>query len=405
MPATLDRRRPTTPAIRDLHALVESYAIRGENGGSLRIDEENGIIYGVKLGGRFSENCHGIRGVTEGTEYKPAAYKGALSLYEGAKVYVKHARKPADSANRGPFESMGVIRNARYDEQSDCPRGDFHYKKTHPNTAELIEDVKRGMGTFGFSHHIPPGGYVGRVQNGRLVIEQIKEIKSVDLVDDPATTRNLWESTTVATTFKAILESHLTKVSKARQAIGKKLLEDASMPADVMDAPVEDAGGEPDDMLWQGFVSACTAILNGDGSAKEKGKKITEYLTAHEKLMGKAEPKEEPETPAATEEDEDDGEPDEKKDAKESKEVKKLRAENACLKAGVEATPELLEALSLLDTDAKRTKLLESVAPKAGAPAKPASKAKSSGPGAKPIQESKESKVPSGKSFAESLRA
>lgn len=381
-------------------ALVESYTLGGQADSSLRIDEENGIIFGVKLGGRFSPNCHGIRGVTEGTEYKASAYKEALALYEGAKVFIKHSRGQSARDDRDPFEYMGVIRNARYDDASDCPRGDFHYKKTHPRTPELLEDIKRGMGGFGFSHHIPPGGYTGRVVNGKLIVEKINEIKSVDLVNDPATTRNLWEARSVSTTFKAILESRLPKLSSARRSHANRLLEDDSMPGDVMDAPVEEPSTDPDQALKDGFRAAILAVLDDDSmDVNAKKKKIGELLATEEKLTGDEEP------PAATEEDEGDegdGEPDES--AKESKEVRKLRAENACLKAGVEAKPALVKALALLESEDDRRALIE--ATKAGATKTGGGgKAKSSGPG-RSIQESNQgsSKVPEGSKFSASIR-
>jgi hypothetical protein len=402
MSATLTRRQSRA----HLSApLVESYAL--DLGTDRRIDEDAGVIYGVKLCGRFSENSHGFPGVTEGTEYTREALKGAVPLYEGAKVYLRHLQrnKPADG-QRGPFDYIGVIRNARYDDKSDCPRGDLHYRKTHPDSAQLVEDVKRDMGGFGLSHHVPPGKFSHVVKSGRLVINRITAVKSVDLVDDPATTRTLFESRAMPTTLRALLESRLAKLSPARRAVAQALLEDdlpgMDAPVDApMDAPADaDAGGDPEDQLWQGFLAACTSILSGEGTAKEKGKKITEYLAAHEKLTGSSEPKAEPEAPAATEEDEtpDDKEKKDDETVKESKEVRKLRAENACLKAGVEATPALVKALGLLESDAERTALLTGYKPAATI------KPKSGVPAPKGGKSLTESKVPAGAAFLSSIR-
>lgn len=394
------------PKIGDLHDrydLSESYAIKGENGSPLKIDKEAGIIYGVKLGGRFSDNCHGIPGVSEGTEYKAQAYRQALPLYEGVKVYAKHLPRKGQAAqsDRGPFEYLGVIKNARYDEAADCPRGDFHYRKSHPDAASLVEDVERGMGGFGFSHHIPPGQYVGKVINGRLVIESIKQIKSVDLVDGPATTRNLWESRTVEKTFKEILEGWVAKKSAPRKAVAAALLEDDSIP---LDAPMMavDTGenAEPDDLLLKGFKSAIDAVWgqyeSGELDAASAIKAISKYIKAHAKLTAEEEPEPEPEE-------------DDPPEPKESKEVARLRSENACLKAGVKPTPALVKALGLLESQADREALLVGYKPEPTTPAKPgATKPRSTGPGA-PTRPANgkaltEQKLPTGDAFVASIR-
>lgn len=397
MSATATRRRPALPKIADLTELVESYSIRNEGESPLRIDEDQAIIYGVKLGGRFSSNCHGIKDVTAGTEYKAAAYKSALSLYEGRKVYIKHSRSQK-GGDRGPFEYMGVIRNARYDDAADCPRGDFHYRKTHPETPSLLEDIKRGLGGFGFSHHIPPGGFTGQVVNGRLVVESIKEIKSVDLVDDPATTRNLWEhrerGKTMATTFKAILESWIADKSPARKAVADRLLEDGEAPA--MDAPVdtpapEEPPSDPEDELWNGFMSAIIAIINGDGSAADKAKQVAKYLKAHEKLTQAPEPTEADAEPPA----------DDSGGTKESRETHELKARIACLEHGIKSpTPALLKALTLLDSDIDRKALIEQTRQANTAPAR---KPTSGGPPRQPSRTTGQT-IPTGDAFRRSIK-
>jgi hypothetical protein len=364
MPATATRRAAAPPRVE----LVEGYAA----GPGLKIDKEAAVIYGVKLGGRFSPNCHKIKGVTEGTEYTPAAYKGALGLYENRKVYPEHA--PPDK--RGPFDYLGVIRNARYDDAADCPRGDFHYRKSHPHAAQLVEDVERGMGGFGFSHHIPHGGYKGRVLGRRFVVESITDIKSVDLVADPATTRNLWEhrEPTVPTTFKALLEKWVADKSANRKAVARDLLEDdapaMTAPVDAPDANGNGEAGDPEDELWSGFQSAIVAIINGDGTAEEKGRQVAKYLKAHEKLTQDKPAEDKPPEDKPADKPADDS-------AKESVEVRTLRAENACLKEGVKPSPTLLKALVALDTDADRKALLEE-AKAAGQPT-PAPKKPTSG--------------------------
>lgn len=397
MPATATkRRRPATPQIADLKPLVESYTLARA---PLKIDKDAGVIYGVKLGGLESHNTHGIPGVTKGTKYQPQAYKGALPLYEGLKVFPRHLARPGQKeSDRGPFDYIGVIRDARWDSASNCPRGDFHYVKSHPNAPQLLEDVERGMGGFGFSHHVPPGGFRGKVEGGWLIVNEIREIKSVDLVNDPATTRNLWESQeqTVNTTFKAILEEWAKDKSAARQAVATALLEDDAPAA--MDAPVaapepEDAASQdPDDLLWAGFTAAIIAIINGDGSAADKAKQVGKYLKAHEKLTAAPEPKA------------DDAGGDDDAEPKESKETHELKARIACLEAGMKnPSPALLEALTHASTDANRKALIEEFK-KVQTPA-PTRRPTSSAPG-RPTNgpPANGGKVPTGDAFRRSIR-
>ncbi len=343
------------------HDLVESYAVAPNGAKLLQIDKDAGVIYGVKLGGLESPNTHGIPGVTKGTKYKASCYQNCLPLYEGRKVYPQHAvRGGKQVLHRGPFDYIGVIRNPRWDAEANCPRGDFHYVKSHPNTPQLVEDVERGMGGFGFSHHVAAGGFKGKVEDGWLVVESISKLKSVDLVDDPATTRNLWEGrestvaeTATALTLRVILEDWVADKSNARKAVAKALLEDdASAP---MDAPVAPPDGDastdanPEDELWQGFMSAIMAIINGDDSASDKAKQIGKYLKAHEKLTSAKEP-------SASDDDADSG----PKESRESRETHELKAKLACLEKGVKNPPAtLLKALTLLDTDADRKALIE----------------------------------------------
>jgi len=192
MPVAIPARRPFVVIV--ARPLIESYQVRVG-----RLDKEAGIAYGCKLCGRFSDNCHDVPGVTRGTEYSARALRDAVPVYEGRKVFLKHAAR-GKSGDRGPFDYFGVVRNVRYDPASECPRGNLHYKRTHPSAREFEEAIDRDMVRFGFSHHIPAGGYTAEVRGGRLVVTAITAVSSVDLVNDPATTKTLWESRSEPTT-------------------------------------------------------------------------------------------------------------------------------------------------------------------------------------------------------------
>jgi hypothetical protein len=179
MPATFTRRTGYRP-------LFEQALTTGPK---LKVDTEAGIIYGVRVLGRYSGNNRD--GSTEGSEYPPATQRAALRLIEGAQVKVDHpVDRTRPSAPRDCDETLGVLRNAIV--EGDETRADLHYYKNHPMADRVVEDVQRGLGQCGLS--INAAVAEGRVINGVYVVEEIAEIRSVDLVDRPATNRNLWES-------------------------------------------------------------------------------------------------------------------------------------------------------------------------------------------------------------------
>jgi hypothetical protein len=335
-------------------AITESYSL-ADCPAPLRVDQEAGIIFGVKVVGRTSRNNHGRPGVTEGTEYTLDAFRNAVHLYEGVSVYTNHpsVQDRARGNNRDVRESIGVIRNPRLD--GDSIRGDLHYKKSHSFTPEIVEDVQRSLGTMALSHNAMPGRE--RVANGKLIIESIESVNSVDLVDKGGTNTNLWESHTVAKTFKTVLESFVSHKSKAHKAVARRVLEMDDTPTD---APM-DAGGEssPEDQLLSGFEAAITAIFRGDGDAKSKIKKIAAYIKAHDSLTSDEEP-------VVDDGDaDDDGVPDSVDDkVSESlkREIKTLKAREACRELceseDVKPSAVLLKSLMLLESTDERKQLL-----------------------------------------------
>lgn len=111
----------------------------------------------------------------------------------------------------------------------------------------------------------------------------------------------------------------------------------------VMEGPVETADdGDADDALWGGFQAAIQKVLdsykNGECDAKECGKKIADWVKAHEKLAGTDEPEE-------AEESEEDDDSAEKKD----KEKMESEQELAALR-GEKKVRELCESLSFTPT-------------------------------------------------------
>lgn len=156
--------------------------IRESEKGFDRIDTEAGVIYGVKVLGPKSRN---------GRIYEDAAIRRAVPMYEGVTVNLNHQRIESGSRavpDRQIQDRWGVLRNARYADGSVY--ADLHYLKNHPMTPQLIEAADRFPDTFGLSHDAAGDEQV--IDGERRVIE-LFEIRSVDVVAEPATNNGLFE--------------------------------------------------------------------------------------------------------------------------------------------------------------------------------------------------------------------
>jgi hypothetical protein len=174
--------------------------IRESQSGYERIDKDAGIIYGVKVLGPQSRN---------GRVYEAEAIANALPLYEGVSVNLNHQRiepKAQVQQDRRIEDRWGVLKNARLKDGSIY--ADLHYLKTHPATPQLIEAAERFPETFGLSHDAAGDEQV--IDGERRVVE-LFEIRSVDVVADPATNDGLFESYQPAETNVSAMEARLQR--------------------------------------------------------------------------------------------------------------------------------------------------------------------------------------------------
>ncbi len=144
-----------------------------------KVDKENGVVEGVKILGTKSRNNR---------LYPFETLRAAAPLYENAKVNVNHPDGPADEARKYQ-DRVGSIKNVKL--EKDGLYGDFHFNPKHPLAEQLIWDAERAPENLGFSHNVEA---VVRVENGTQIVEEIKRVRSVDVVADPATTDGLFES-------------------------------------------------------------------------------------------------------------------------------------------------------------------------------------------------------------------
>ena len=252
--------------------------IRESQRGFERIDQEAGIIYGVKVLGQQSRN---------GRVYEAAAIEKALPLYEGVTVNLNHQK--LDPSNRvqhdRPIQDRwGVLRNARMIE--GALYADLHYLKNHPMTPQLIEAAERFPDTFGLSHDAAGDEQV--IDGQRRVVE-LMDVRSVDVVADPATNNGLFEShnrnQAMKKKFKAILES-------CGEGEVKRAMEGAMTAYPDMQEMDVEYSGDDEDSIGAAFKIAMVKVLD-DSTLDTAGKlaKIKAIMAAKEKAdeaMGKA---------------------------------------------------------------------------------------------------------------------
>ncbi len=147
----------------------------------VKLGVEEGLLRGVKILGMRSAN---------GRTYPKETLARAVALYEGAKVNVDHASTPGEP--RGYADRMGVMENIRLGEGESGMFADFRFNPKHAVAEQLKWDAENNPSAVGFSHNVM--AKTAR-RGGKVVVEEITKVQSVDLVADPATTKGLFEAT------------------------------------------------------------------------------------------------------------------------------------------------------------------------------------------------------------------
>lgn len=305
-----------------------------------RVDREKGIIYGVKVIGLESKN---------GRRYLPEAVQNAAPLYSVACCYENHPDKP--NAPRKLAEKFGWLES--YDPATAT--ADLHLLLTHPRAATVLEAAEKKPDLFGMSHNAEGEGTTDA--DGTFVVHRITEVRSVDVVCEPATTSSFFEHHQRTQPMKRIKAREFFKglesrIDVAKRARVKKIVEDMGQAGDVMipEEPEEDAGDYKADLL-----AAVAKLLDSDD--EESQGMVT-------KIMGLLKPKkaapatEDDETDTSESEDEEDD--DGKKGKKDTEESLKREAavNRLCRAAKFTPSEPLFEALCALNDDAKRKTLI-----------------------------------------------
>ena len=241
-----------------------------------KVDREAGIIRGVKILGRESKNRR---------QYSDRALQEAAKLYEGVDVNLSHPGRndPGnDIHGNAPVErGFGWLQSVNV--KDDGVYGDLHYFKSHPYSGVIAESAERNPRRFGLSHNA--FGKTNRGANGREVVETMESVKSVDIVQNPATTRGLFESD--GRTIREVFEQHAPELLTS-------LLEDSALlPPESMDQPMQveaPAGKDPGAQVKAAIVQLLTAALDSDGDPRAVVLKIMD--TAQALLAGLPNPEE-----------------------------------------------------------------------------------------------------------------
>lgn len=137
------------------------------------------VIRGVKVLGQVSKN---------GRRYTHGAIVEAAGTYAGKRINLDHPDGHPNKT-RSVKDLFGWLENVRAD--GDCLRGDLTYNPAHPFAPTVKWLAENRPGEIGLSHNAVGQG---ETRGGVFVVEKIVEVRSVDLVVDPATTKGLFEA-------------------------------------------------------------------------------------------------------------------------------------------------------------------------------------------------------------------
>lgn len=246
-------------------------------GPSTKVDREAGVIRGVKILGKESKN---------GRTYSDRAMSDAAKLYEGRKVNIDHMPK---NATERPFRDVfGELRNIR--QEADGIYGDLHFLKSHAMAEQVCEAAERFPGQFGLSHDAD--GKVTR-HAGRLIVESVIAVHSVDLVNTPATNAGLFESVAPTGKAKAVKLKLRELVESLDHKVYSARLKEMDPSVGDMQAEMPEESGDmgAEDQISAAFKAMVNAVLD-DTSMDVAGKvaKIKQILQTQEKLLTGNEP-------------------------------------------------------------------------------------------------------------------
>lgn len=122
--------------------------------------------------------------------YLPEAVRQAVGLYENARVFCDHPSSGNPTAVRSVRDYLGRLANVRIDEDGGL-RGDLIFNPANSLAKEVEWLAKNDPGSVGLSHNCLAQS---ETRNGVFEVSKIINLRSVDLVTSPASTRSLYEA-------------------------------------------------------------------------------------------------------------------------------------------------------------------------------------------------------------------
>ena len=256
----------------------------------------DGIIRGVKLLGLSSKNNR---------RYSEQALAKAhdAKIYEGATVYVDHPQR--GGASRSYRDRFARIENVT--KKNTGLFGDLVFNPRHPLAEQIVWDAVHRTEGVGLSHNIVAGC---RSEKGGEIIEEITKVHSVDLVDNPATTRSLFENAQCECdtcphnknkdgqkkdedkkTVAQAIEQHIQAYPEAAQRLLTEMASDPVMGATMPGSPAS----SPEDAIKSGMRTAVMAAFDDPSlDSAETLAKIKSLLAALDAALGKEAPASDP---------------------------------------------------------------------------------------------------------------
>jgi hypothetical protein len=316
---------------------------------SPKVNREAGVVSGVRILGASSKN---------GREYSEAAMQQAATIYEGLGVNVNHPDRKQASMERGVGDGIGWLSGVKYIPEQKAVVGDLNILKEHPLAGLLFEAAERNPKRFGLSHNAE--GRMG-TKGGKRVVESIESVRSVDIVQTPATNTGLFESEEPMKKLREHVEQ-IDKANPGRAMLLKLLEEDGMAPIAMAEMPAEASGGESEDQVKAAFRQMVVAAFDDDKlDTKATLTKIKDILKAYEKLNGGGETPSD--KPSGAGESGASGNP-----MEESVKAKRAVATELLEAAGIaKPTESQVKAVARAEDSAERKELIESFKAKAGA--------------------------------------
>lgn len=247
-----------------------------------KVDRASGRIRGVRVIGLKSKN---------GRRYLREAIQSALPLYEGARVYLNHRVE----GERPTRERWGKLINVREAEDGGLI-ADLDYLTKHPETEATLEAIEK-FRDMGLSHDSLGRS---RMEGGERVVYEIVKVNSVDLVENPATTENLWESEMKSkrVKFLAVLRENRAEVAVANKFLDGLMEMSKNQPEIMQEMGLDDMevdmeqGPEitGDDAVKAALRQAILAVLDGPDDSATTMKKIKTLMDVGDKLANPVAP-------------------------------------------------------------------------------------------------------------------